>query len=88
VAYYTGDAVTEIKKIKALPDGHLDFTTLPEFARCMVTTGKADSGEKDKDGKSVMVDVKTERRDLGAMISMLTVAVQQLTERVEKLEKP
>lgn len=26
-------------------------------------------------------------RDIGAMVSMLTVAVQQLAERIEKLEK-
>lgn len=63
MAYYFGDALTEIKKIKGKPDGNLDFGTMPKFAVA-------------KDGG----------RDLGAMISMLIVAIQQLLERVEKLE--
>jgi hypothetical protein len=67
--FYQGDAVSEIKKIKATKDGHLDFSTMPDFA------------VKDKE------IVGSEQRDLGAMISMLTVAVQQLTDRIEKLEK-
>jgi hypothetical protein len=84
MAYYVGDAISEIKKIKALPDGHLDFTTLPEFAKRRFL---ADNGQKDKHGKAVMVETRPEERDLGAMISMLTVAVQQLNERLEKVEK-
>jgi hypothetical protein len=85
MAYYVGDALEELRKIKALPDGHLDFATLPTFAK-KTKTLRADSGEKDKDGKAVLTEVVTEERNLGAMISMLTVAIQQLTERIEKLE--
>jgi hypothetical protein len=85
--YYFGDALTEIKKIKGLPDGHLDYSTLPPFARKTIVL-KEDRGEKDKDDKPVLTETCEDGRDLGAMISMLTVAVQQLTERVEKLEKP
>jgi len=62
--YYTGDALTEIRKIKAKPDGRLDFDTMPAFA-------------VSKDGC----------RDIGAMVSILTVAIQQLLERLEILEK-
>jgi len=64
MAYYNGDALSEIKKIKGKSDGHLDFDTMPKFAIS-----------------------KNGGRDLGAMISMLTVAIQQLTKRIETLEK-
>lgn len=85
MAYYFGDALKELKGIKGLPDGHLDFTTMPAFAK-KTRTLRTDSGEKDGKGDAVFIDAVTEERDLGAMVSMLTVAVQQLTERIEKLE--
>lgn len=52
-------------------NGEIDHSTLPKFAQKKV---------KKEDGEEV-------GRDLGAMISILTVAVQQLTERIEKLER-
>jgi len=92
MAFYQGDALTEIKKIKPTADGHIDYDTLPAFARKVVKVGVFEDREIVKDGKSIVEKVKVgevdePRRDLGAMISMLTVAVQQLTARIEKLEK-
>jgi len=88
MAHYFGDALSEIKKIKGKADGHLDFDTMPVFAKKMQE--KAISKViKNKDGKEEFISeiVMEEGRDLGAMISMLTVAVQQLLERIEILEK-
>ena len=53
MAYYFGNAVSDIKKIKGKDDGHLDLASLPSFARV-----------KTKDDKGKEVD----GRDLGAMI--------------------
>jgi hypothetical protein len=75
MAYYFGDALSDIRKIKGKKDGHLDMSTLPAFARKTIT-------RKDKDGKKITEDC----RDIGAMVSMLTKAVQELTERIEVLE--
>lgn len=75
MAYYFGDALSDIRKIKGKKDGHLDMTTLPVFAKKTIK-------HKDKTGKEVVEDV----RDIGAMVSMLTKAVQELTERIEVLE--
>jgi hypothetical protein len=70
--YYFGDALGDIKKIKALPDGHLDLESLPAHARKIQL----------REGKEEVT-----HRDLGGTVSLLTVAVQQLLERVEVLEK-
>ncbi|MFA6097547.1 MAG: hypothetical protein WC788_08060 [Candidatus Paceibacterota bacterium] len=51
-------------------NGEIDHSTLPEFAR----------KEEKKDGETVQL------RDIGAMLSMQTVAIQQLTERIKLLE--
>jgi hypothetical protein len=93
--YYVGDALTELKPIKATPDGHLDFTTLPAFAtheretvipeEQLVTQPEVLGGMTPEE--VLVVEVVLER-DLGAMISMLTVAVQQLEERVLPTIKP
>ena len=68
---YEGDALSELARVKAKND-EIDHDTLPAFARY----------ERVDDNGEIEVG-----RDLGAMISMLTVAVQQLTARLEKLEK-
>ena len=72
MAYYFGDALKELKKVKGMDDGHLDLMTLPEFAQSQEVRGE----------QEVVVG-----RDLGAMVSMLTVAVQQLAARLDKLEQ-
>jgi hypothetical protein len=71
--FYSGDALTEIKAIKG-KNGKIDHKTLPEFAKAkhtVLVNGK---------------DTIPPERDLGAMISILTKGVQQLTERIEKFE--
>ena len=86
MAYFFGDALTELKKIKGKPDGHLDFSTLPEFAKVkreviVEPAVEAKDGEK---AKPAVIEIQDER-DLGAMISLLTVAVQQLDDKLNKL---
>lgn len=80
--FYDGDALKEIKKIRG-KNGKLDHKTLPPFARKTIVM----PAEKDEKGKVVRGERSEDGRDLGAMISMLTVAVQQLTDRIEKLEE-
>ena len=73
MAYYFGDALKEIKKIQGKDGKHLDLTTLPEFARSYETEG----------GEQTEIIAG---RDLGAMVSLLTVAIQQLTEQIEHIQ--
>lgn len=82
---YEGDALAALIKIKG-KGGKIDHSTLPAFARHTTTT-QVDTGEKDAENKPILEDTIEEGRDLGAMISMLTVAVKQLSERLEKVEK-
>ncbi len=73
---YTGkNAVAELKLIRNDKNGNIDHSTLPAFARKKITS-------KDKKGKESEAD----GRDIGAMISILTKAVQELDERIEKIE--
>lgn len=112
MAYYFGDALTELKKIKGKDDGHLDFSTLPAFAKVEreviikpAVEAKeaivAVKGKKATETEEAVVAVvaqpavkakpavteKQQERDLGAMISMLTVAVQQLDEKLNDLKQ-
>jgi hypothetical protein len=73
--FYEGDALNEIKKIKGDGKGNIDHDTLPAFVRREV--------RKQDMNKSPEI---VPSRDLGGMVSMLTVAVQQLAGRIEKLE--
>jgi len=68
---YDGDAIIELKQVTSTK-GKIDHKTLPQFAR----TTKIDS----KTGKEI------EGRNIGNMVSILTKAVQQLTEKIETLE--
>lgn len=90
--FYEGDAVSEIKKIKG-KNGEIDHDTLPAFV-------KRKNSKPVKTGKKIKVSRKYTNieidetcqeecvgRDLGATISMNTVAIQQLIDRIEKLEK-
>jgi len=72
--FYEGDALTEIAQIKG-KEGKIDHATLPAFARVTETV-------TDLSGVARV----EERRDIGAMVSMLTVAVQQLEARNAALE--
>jgi len=70
--FYSGDAISEIMKIKG-KNGEIDHTTLPKFVQKKIKK----EGTKEEQNE----------RDIGAMLSMLTVAVQQLTTRIESLER-
>ena len=77
--HYEGDALAELRQIrgktrtvKGRQVKEIDHATLPAFARV-----KLDNG----DGKQ-----PEEGRDLGAMISMFTVAIQQIATRLDALE--
>jgi hypothetical protein len=91
---FSGDAVSLIKSIKAGADGNLDHDSLPLFARATykaLTEKGANRKEMDrrKGTKSTTQPQDYEDkpgRDIGNMVSILTVAIQQLTERIETLE--
>ena len=77
--HYEGDALAELRQIrgktrtvKGKQVKEIDHATLPAFARVKLDNG---DGKRPEEG-----------RDLGAMISMLTVAVQQLDARLDALE--
>jgi hypothetical protein len=72
--YYSGDALKELNKIKG-KDGKIDHASLPDFARHINTY-------KNKKGKTV----SDTGRDLGATITLLTIAVQQLSAQVDSLK--
>ncbi len=79
--FFEGDALAEIMKIRG-KKGKIDHASLPEFAR------KTIRSEVVKDAKRSKPEVMEEEgRDLGAMVSLLTVAVQQLNEKVQELSK-
>lgn len=70
---YSGDALAELKNITNDAQGRISHKTLPAFARSNYTD--PDTGEV------------TEGRNIGNMVSILTKAVQQLTEKLEAAEK-
>ena len=72
--HYSGDALAEIRGVRGNGKGRLDHASLPGFARKVIHVKR--------DG----ADVFEEGRDLGAMVSILTTAVQQLLERIEAME--
>ena len=93
---YEGNALEDINKIKTI-NGEIDHDTLPVFAqkeikKSIYENKKDKSGKEIKDEKGkiekeyVGVEV-TKGRDLGAMISILTKAVQELSAEVELLKK-
>lgn len=87
--FFEGDALAEIAKIKGV-NGEIDHDSLPEFARKKIKAEKLTCKTiRDNEGNEVpeMAEVEEDGRDLGAMISLLTVAVQQLNKRLNALEK-
>lgn len=98
--HFEGDALAEIMLIKGV-NGEIDHNTLPAFARVEKTiknkvpktVEKPKKASKIKDDITVdeMIEyIETEEivqeRDLGAMISIHTVAIQQIVEKLNKLE--
>ena len=93
--FYKGDAITELMQIKSDQKGDTDHNTLPLFARKQLNVEKQIGVKKVKrftrDGYEledvpIMEPAIEEGRDLGAMISILTVGVQQIVARLEQLE--
>lgn len=70
---YNGDALSELKNITNDTHGRISHKTLPAFARAKFTDPA--TGQE------------TEGRNIGNMVSILTRAVQQLTEKLEAAEK-
>ena len=86
---YTGDALTEIARIRDDGKGGIDHATLPEFAKAPLEVAVYEDGPLDDKGKPTKIEIGTvveEGRDIGAMVSMLTVAVNQLSEKNKALE--
>jgi hypothetical protein len=79
---FKGDALAELNKIKTDSD-EIDHSTLPDFAKSQIRLKKL----TDPNDPNSVIEILEEGRDLGAMVSLLTVAVQQLTERIEELER-
>jgi hypothetical protein len=79
--YYEGDALAELRLIKG-KDGKIDHDTLPAFTRRQTTVKQL---KIDKSGE--YEDVPAPGRDIGATVSMLVVAIQQLADRLDQLQK-
>lgn len=87
--FFEGDALAEVLKIRG-KKGEIDHGSLPVFARKTIRTERVVEKKGRKKGKDEKVQVETveqEGRDLGAMVSLLTVAVQQLAEKVQRIEE-
>lgn len=87
---FDGDALALVNKIKS-KDSEIDHDTLPDFAVVHLTRDILEDREEIIKGKVKLKKVKVGEkvdieRDLGAMITLLTRSVQQLTERIEQLE--
>ncbi len=84
--YKGGSAVDELKLVKNDKDGNVDHSTLPAFAlkkiKCPAVT------RKNEKGAEIVLEPERELegRGLGAMISILTKAVQELDARLERVE--
>ena len=79
---FDGDALEELRGVGAKANGEIDHDTLPSFARkTMLYTRTRRVGPR-----LITEEIVEEGRDIGAMVSVLTVAVQQLLDRVEALE--
>jgi hypothetical protein len=70
--FFEGDALAAINGIKGI-EGEIDHSTLPEFARV------------DKIDKKTQEPVT--ERDLGAMISVMVVAIQQMANQIDELKE-
>ena len=87
MAYYFGNAVSDIRKIKGKSDGHLDISSLPVEARKTIRRQRRDEkGQALLDAEKKPVMVEETGRDIGMMVSVLTKAIQELDARIDKLE--
>ena len=100
--FYEGDALSEVVKIKGT-DGELDHKSLPSFVRVTtkkptekITYTQRNETQKESitknSNRNVSLSAETddkeiEGRDIGAMVSMLTRAVQQLKSIVDEQQE-
>lgn len=90
--YYEGDALAELRLIRG-KDGKIDHDTLPAFTRRQTTVKtpvmdvKTDQQKKNQAGEGEYEDVPAPGRDLGATVSMLVVAIQQLADRLDQSQQ-
>lgn len=89
------DALIEIKKIKSDGKGNLDHTTLPSSAKAIIKkpifeevneTWIYEGNVYSKTIQNIVGYKEEEGRNIGNMISINTVALQQLISRIEILE--
>lgn len=82
--HYDGDALADLAPVKGTANregkAEIDHSTLPAFARRTFVTRIID-----EDGRET--DTAEEGRDLGAMISILTKAIQQIAARLDAIEQ-
>jgi hypothetical protein len=78
---YVGDALTEIMAIKSTVDGKIDHNTLPVFTQHMTTERVLNKDTQEFE------NVSAPGRDIGATVSMLVVAIQQLADRLDQLQQ-
>ncbi len=88
--FYEGDAVAELRRVSG-SNGEIDHSTLPAFAQKDKVIGVLEERKRIEKGKEIVEQVKVGEqiehgRDLGAMISILTTAIQQLDARLAALE--
>ena len=88
--FYEGDAVAELRAVTGV-NGEIDHATLPVFAQKDRVIDILEERKRIDKGKEIVEQIKIgERvepgRDLGAMISILTTAIQQLDARLAALE--
>lgn len=80
-------AVAELRGVKNNAKGHIDHATLPLSARKKVKLHKKLDDEV-KQGKDVeFEEEEVDGRSIGMMVSILTKAIQEVDERLDKIEK-
>lgn len=77
--YFDGNALEELKNISSI-DGEIDHATIPEFAKKTKIRKFID----EENGE--VIEKETTERDLGAMISILTKAVNELKAEIDNLK--
>jgi len=75
---YKDGALKDLRKIKNDRNGNIDHKTLPKYAKA--------SWEINTGNKLIDKTKTVEGRDIGAMVSILTKAVQELADKVDSLE--
>ena len=84
--YKGASAVAELRGVKNNAKGDIDHATLPLSARKKVKLHKK-LGDDIREGESAeTLEEEVDGRSIGMMVSILTKAIQELDERLDKLE--